>query len=267
MTNPDAAPLFVSVLIPVRDETLNLDVMLRILVSVLEGISAEILVIYDRDDDLSVAVVERGSARHPKVRGVLNTHGKGVDKAIGAGVEAARGEWIVIFAADEVGPVVALDHMLHLARQGCRFISCTRYAHGGKRLGGSWIGHLLSSTANRLLRLFSGMALSDATTGIKMFRREDFPDLLSGLGNVGWSFALEMSINAQRLGYPLGEIPIVSVDRLFGGKSTFRLLPWITGYWPCFVMALRVLPRAKRPHLMYMGDHDRIISHFSRPLE
>jgi len=43
---------------------------------------------------------------------------------------------ILIFAADEVGPVLAIEDMIALIREGCDFVSCTRYAHGGRRLGG-----------------------------------------------------------------------------------------------------------------------------------
>ena len=44
-------------------------------------------------------------------------------------------------------------------------LSCTRYARGGRRLGGSWIGGILSRIANRLFGVFSGFPLTDATTG------------------------------------------------------------------------------------------------------
>src|SRR5262249_33751777 len=153
--------------------------------------------------DASIEVVNEVSAGYPQVRALLNTVKRGVAGAISAGVNAAHGERILIFAADEVGPVLAIDDMLALMDHGVEFVSVTRYAYGGRRLGGSIIGQILSRTANWILGTISGMGLTDATTGIKMFRRSDFNRLTQGADSVGWSIAFEMAINAQLLGLKL----------------------------------------------------------------
>ena len=235
-----------TVLLPVRNETMNLRVMLRILRAVLE-VSHEIIVIFDHPEDASAAVVEEVRSVYPQVRPLLNTAGRGVAFAVRTGVEAARGERILIFAADEVGPVLAIDDMLLLRDGGAEFVSATRYAHGGRRLGGSVIGQMLSRVANWLLYTVSGTGLTDSTTGIKMFRRSDFERLSRDTKSVGWAVAFEMAINAHLLGLRLGEVPIISIDRLFGGKSSFQLVPWVLGYFGYFATAIRRLPRTKRP--------------------
>jgi dolichol-phosphate mannosyltransferase len=235
-----------TVLLPVRNETMNLRVMLRILRAVLV-MPHEILVIFDDEADASRAVVEEMQASYPQVRPLLNRAGHGVAFAVRAGVETARGERILIFAADEVGPVLAIDDMMGLMDEGVEFVSATRYAHGGRRLGGSLIGHFLSRTANWLLNTVSGTGLSDSTTGIKMFRREDFPLLSRDTKSVGWAIAFEMAVNAQLSGLSLGEVPIISIDRLFGGESTFRLVPWVMSYFGYFATAMTKLPRSARP--------------------
>jgi dolichol-phosphate mannosyltransferase len=240
--------LALTVLLPVRNETMNLRVMLRILRAVLV-MPHEIVVIFDHAEDASAAVVEEMRAEYPQVRALLNTAGHGVAFAIRSGVQAARGERILIFAADEVGPVLAIDDMMTLMDAGAEFVSATRYAHGGRRLGGSWIGQFLSRAANRLLILMSGTGLTDSTTGIKMFRRNDFERLSRDTKSVGWAVAFEMAINAHLLGLRLGEVPIISIDRLFGGKSSFKLVPWVIGYMGYFVTGVTRLPRAKRPQV------------------
>jgi len=235
-----------TILLPVRNETLNLRVMLRILRAVLV-VPHEILVIFDDAADVSIAVVEEVRAAYPEVRPLLNRSGRGVAFAIQAGVAAASGERILIFAADEVGPVLAIDDMVALMDEGVEFVSATRYGHGGRRLGGSIIGHILSRVANWLLYTVSGTGLSDSTTGIKMFRRADFPRLSRDAKSVGWAIAFEMAINAQLIGLKLGEVPIISIDRLFGGKSSFQLIPWVVNYLGYFITAITRLPRTTRP--------------------
>jgi glycosyltransferase involved in cell wall biosynthesis len=230
---PSTAPRL-SILLPVRNEGINLKIMLKILRAVLE-IPHEVVVICDSPDDTSIPVVEAMHKEYPNLRLVHNTSGRGVIKAIRAGVDAACGEYILIFAADEVGPVLAIEDMLHLIDEGCDFVSCTRYAHGGRRLGGSVLGQILSRIANRLFHLISGCALTDATTGIKLMRRSVFYQLHLEARPVGWAVAFEMSMKAQLGNFKMGEVPIISIDRLYGGASTFRPGPWTVEYLRWFI--------------------------------
>src|SRR5437773_7270274 len=229
-----------SIVMPVRNEGLNLRIMLKILSAVVD-VPHEVLVVVDQADDASVPVVESISPAYARLSVVHNTRGVGILNALRTGVAAAQGRYVLIFAADEVGPVLAIDDMIALMDGGCQFVSCTRYAHGGRRLGGSWIGGLLSRSANRIFRHLSGCRLTDATTGIKMFTREVFESLHLEARPVGWAVAFEMAIKAQLVGLRLGEVPIVSIDRLYGGKSTFRIGPWTAEYLRWFLWGLTEL--------------------------
>ena len=244
MSTAPAAPV-VSILIPVKNEGLNLTIMLKILKAVVE-VPHEVLVVFDREGDDSLGVVDAMSPGYPTIRAVHNQLGPGVLNALRAGVSAARGKYVLIFAADEVGPVLAIDDMLALMEQGCEFVSCTRYAHGGRRLGGSFVGGVLSRLANWLFCRLSGCRLTDATTGIKMFRPELFERLQLTARPVGWAVAFEMGIKAQLAGLRLGEVPIVSIDRLYGGKSTFALGPWTGEYLRWFAWGLQQSRRSRR---------------------
>ena len=180
---------------------------------------------------------------HTNLRLVHNQNGRGVVNAIRAGVEAAVGEYVLLFAADEVGPLLAIEDILALMEEGCDLVSCSRYAHGGRRLGGSWIGGALSRLANRLFHRLAGCALTDATTGIKLFRRSLFNDLNLEAKPVGWAVTFEMAMKAQLAGWQLGEVPVISIDRLYGGKSTFRLGSWTGEYLRWFIWGFRHLRR------------------------
>lgn len=227
-----------SILLPVRNEGINLKLMLKILRAVVAE-THEVIVIHDTAVDDSIPVVQEIQQGYPELHLLHNTYGRGVVNAIKAGVEAATGKYILIFAADEVGPVLAIEDMLALMNDGCDFVSCTRYAHGGRRLGGSLVGSILSRCANRIFHGLTGSPFSDATTGIKMFRRDVFPMLNLKCRPIGWAVAFEMAIKAQHAGLRLGEVPIVSIDRLYGGESTFRFGPWVMEYSRWFLWGLR----------------------------
>ncbi len=243
MTTNDVQSL--AIVLPVLNEGINLRIMLKILRATVD-VPHEVLVVCDSPDDDSIPVVEKMQRDYEHVRVVHNTLGRGVINAIRAGVSAAKSDVILIFAADEVGPVLAIDDMLELIREGHDFVSCTRYAHGGRRLGGSAVGGVMSRTANRLFSRVAGSALSDATTGIKMFRKSVFADLALESKPVGWAVAFEMSIKAQLRGLKLAEVPIVSIDRLYGGKSTFKLGPWTVEYLRWFLWGATRLHRAPK---------------------
>ncbi len=248
--NGDCQPEL-TILLPVRNEEMNLRVMLRILRTVLE-FPHEILVIHDTPDDRSIPVVREAQAAYPGLRAVHNTLGRGVINAVRAGVAAARGDTVLILCADDTGPVLVIEDMLALARAGCDFVSVTRYAHGGRRLGGSIIGGALSRTANWLFHRLVRSPFSDATTGGKLFRRTLFEKFNLQSRPVGWAFAFEMAIKAQHLDLKLGEVPLVSIDRLFGGQSSFRLGPWLVEYLRWFFWGVRAAwksPRSNRPEV------------------
>jgi dolichol-phosphate mannosyltransferase len=227
-----------TILLPVCNEEMNLRVMLRVIQTILEY-PHEVLVIHDTADDKSIPIVQEMQAEYPGLRLLHNQLGHGVINAIRAGAGAARSDILAILVADDTGPVLVVDDMLALMRENCDFVSCTRYAHGGRRLGGSLIGKILSRTANWLFFHVARSPFTDATTGCKMFRKAAFERFELNSRPIGWAFAFEMAIKAQQLGLRLGEVPLVSIDRLFGGKSSFQLGPWLAEYLRWFVWGLR----------------------------
>lgn len=240
-----------TILLPVRNDGLNIRIMLKMLKAIVD-VDFEVIVVHDQPDDDCIEIVDPLMASYPGLRRIHNTQGAGVIYALKAGVDAARGDHVLIFAADEVGPVLAIEEMLGLMDQGCDFVSCTRYAYGGRRLGGSLIGGILSRIANRLFQSLSGTRFTDCTTGIKMFRREVFSQLKLEAKPVGWAVAFEMAMKAQHMGLKLGEVPIISIDRLFGGQSTFKLGPWCWEYSRWFFWGVRHLRfnGQRPPHVM-----------------
>jgi|SRR5581483_194929 len=233
-----------SILIPVRNEGINIKIMLKILVSVLD-VPHEILVIYDYPNEDSIPIVKKLKHTLPNIWLVRNKLGNNAADAIRTGVKEARGKYILCITADDVGPVLSIEDMLGLMERGCDIVSCTRYAHGGRRLGGDPIEGFISRIGNRLFRIIIGTTLTDSTTGIKMIRKELF-DKIRPESKIGWAILFEMVIKAQILGLKLGEVPIVSIDRLYGGASNFKLGPWFKEYLKWFLYGIQHLHVSKK---------------------
>ena len=228
-----------SIILPVFNEKESLLIMVRLLNSSLK-IDAEIIIVHDSLNDNSLESANILINEYENVQLVHNKIGPGVKNAIQAGIDKSKNEIILITAVDEIFPIISIEKMLEeILSKNYDFISGTRYSKGGERLGGSLIGSILSRTANKVFNLFSKVPLTDCTTGIKMMKKKDWEDIELTSNPVGWAFAFELSIKTYLKGYNISEYPIKSVDRLFGGSSTFKLGPWFKEYLKWFFWGIK----------------------------
>jgi len=228
-----------SIILPVFNEKESLLIMVRLLNSSLKT-DTEIIIVHDSLNDNSVESANILINEYENVQLVHNKIGPGVKNAIQAGVDKSKNEIILITAVDEIFPIISIEKMLEeILNKNYDFISGTRYSKGGERLGGSLIGSILSRTANKVFNLFSKVPLTDCTTGIKMMKKKVWEDIELTSNPVGWAFAFELSIKTYLKGYNISEYPIKSVDRLFGGSSTFKLGPWFKEYLKWFFWGIK----------------------------
>lgn len=221
--------LKLSILLPVRNEGINIELMLKILDAVFD-IPHEILIIYDYKKDQTIPILKKISKSYSNIKPVFNPYGRGIINAIKTGVKKSKGTYILLLAVDDVGPTLAIEDMVKLMESGCELVSCTRYRYGGRRLGGSAVETLVSKMGNRFFNLLFSSAFSDAATGFKMFNRDLFKKINLESKPIGWAVVFEMAVKAQAAGLRLGEVPIISIDRLYGGKPSFILSAWFWEY-------------------------------------
>tara|TARA_Y100000768_G_C23769476_1_gene582575 strand:- start:37 stop:762 length:726 start_codon:yes stop_codon:yes gene_type:complete len=228
-----------SIILPVFNEKESLLIMVRLLNSSLKT-DTEIIIVHDSLNDNSLESANILINEYENVQLVHNKIGPGVKNAIQAGVDKSKNEIILITAVDEIFPIISIEKMLEeILNKNYDFISGTRYSKGGERLGGSLVGSILSRTANKIFNLFSEVPLTDCTTGIKMMKKKVWEDIELNSDPVGWAFAFELSIKTYLKGYKISEYPIKSVDRLFGGSSTFKLGPWFKEYLKWFFWGIK----------------------------
>jgi len=226
-----------SIIIPVLNEGTNLKILLKILRAVVDSPN-EILIVYDTPNDDSIPVVKKFQKKYSNLKLVHNKLGKGVINAIKSGVKESLGDYVLIIAADDIGPPLAINDMVELMDEGCDLVNATRYSHGGKNVGGIFISKFLSNIANKIFHILSGSVLTDPTFGVKMFKRKLFNKINLESRPVGWAVSFEFAIKAQAAGWRLGEVPLISLNRLYGhGKSSFNI-NWATEYSKWFFWGL-----------------------------
>jgi hypothetical protein len=108
---PSTSECTLTILMPVRNEGLNLQIMLRMLRGLLD-VQHEVLVVHDTLDDNSISVVGELAETLP-VRTIHNTYGRGVVNAIRSGVEAATGQYILVLPLMKLDPYWRLKTCSH----------------------------------------------------------------------------------------------------------------------------------------------------------
>ena len=235
-----------SIILPVYNEKESLPIMVRLLNSSIK-FETEILIIYDNINDNSVPEAKKLEKEFSNVRVIHNDIHTGVRFAIEKGVKEAKYEIILITAVDEIFPVISVDNMIKLiVNENYDFVSGTRYAKGGLRLGGSLLASILSRLANKLFVLFTNFPISDCTTGIKMMKKEVWNNISFESKPIGWVFAFELTIKVYLNNFKIEEVPMKCVDRLFGGSSTFKPLPWIKEYLRWFFWGIKRVRRSNK---------------------
>ncbi|MBI2523105.1 glycosyltransferase [Candidatus Woesearchaeota archaeon] len=233
-----------SVIVPVLNEGTNLRMLLPILNGVIH-VAHEVLIVHDIPNDDSIPVVKTMQRDYPRLRLVHNRLGRGVINAIKSGANNAMGDYALIIAADDFGSIFAINDMVSLMDDGCDLVNGTRYAYGGKNITGSLTSKLLSIIANKLFYTLSGSALTDPTLGVKIFKHSKFNEINLESKPVGWAVSFEFAIKAQLAGWKLGEVPLISLNRIYGGKSSFKLGSWLAEYTKWFLWGLTRLPHLK----------------------
>ncbi len=165
------------------------------------GITGEVIVVDNNSTDNSINIALGHGAR------VLSEPHRGYGSAIRAGIEAARGEIVVMADADMTYELSAIPRLLApiLAERADLVI--------GERLSGAThrsmpFLHRFAGTPllSLLIRRASGnIRVRDSQSGFRAFRRSTILEI--GLTSTGMEFASEMLIRAARAGLRIEEIP------------------------------------------------------------
>jgi len=220
-------PPTLSVVVPVYNEGPNIAAALRDIRAHAPS-SREIIVVYDFEADDTVPVVRSLRDEMLDVELLLNTRGRGVLQAMRTGIDASRGDFVLITMGDRSDDLSGLGRMLELARGGAAIVAASRYASGGREQGGPLLKRTLSRLAGTLLHVIGGLPIHDPTSAFKLYSGT-FIRSLEIESTAGFALALELCVKAHRRGLRLAEIPTVWSDRV-AGTSRFQLWRWMPHY-------------------------------------
>ena len=159
-----------SIVIPAKNESRSLIVTLEMLDLFVDSLREIIVVVEDFSDKSYESANTARISSNVELKVVVNEFKKGVTGSLCSGIKAASGKYVMFYPADEINPIFQIQDFVFALRSGYDFVSGTRYAKGGKRLGvGSFSGNVLSRIVSTCFRIFTLGKISDPTTGIKAF--------------------------------------------------------------------------------------------------
>lgn len=212
-TDPGEAPKIpkIMIVIPTFNEAENLPVVYqRICEQNIPGLG--FIIVDDNSPDGTGQIADDLSDRHEGVFRVIHRpEKKGLGRAYVAGFKAALEEGadiVVEMDADLSHPPKEIPRMLQ-ALEDHDVVVGTRYMAGGG-VDPSWsLGRrLLSSLGNAGIRVLVGIAVTDPTSGFKVFRRSALEQVgLDSLRSNGFAFQAEMMLACERAGLRIAEHP------------------------------------------------------------
>lgn len=206
-----------------------------------------VLVIYDEEDDPTVAVVRAGQSAWPHATLLKNDVRRGVLGALIAGFNSSDTEFTAVFMADLSDDPAVIDAMVRKADEGYDVVSASRYMKGGSKEGGPRFKTFLSRMAGQSLHLLTRIPTHDATNAFRLYRTSFLRTVeIESVG--GFEVTMELTIKAYLARRPLAEVPASWKDRT-AGTSKFSFRKWLPYYihWYLYCLLRAPLGMRRRP--------------------
>ena len=206
------------IIIPTYNERENVVKMIHRVME--DALCFDLLIVDDGSPDGTASLVREEQQRYPKRLHMLERKGKlGLGTAYIAGFKyALEHGYDRIFEMDcdfshNPDDLARLDAMLDQSDVAIG----SRYSKGVNVVNWPMGRLLMSYFASKYVRMVTRMPVCDATAGFVGYRREvlnaiDFDRVQMN----GYGFQIEMKYSAWRLGFNIGEVSIIFIDRVEG---------------------------------------------------
>jgi glycosyltransferase involved in cell wall biosynthesis len=179
------------------------------------NVRGEVVVVDNGSTDASAQIAAAHGAR------VVHATIKGVGSASRVGIEAARGEFIILGDADGSHDFSELPRFVTKWREGYEFVVGNRFRGGIKSGAMRWHHRYIGTPAlSALLNLFFHSGVKDINCGMRGLTKDLSRRL--DLRTTGFEFCSESVIKAAKLGARIAETPITAWPDRRGRRPHLR---------------------------------------------
>jgi dolichol-phosphate mannosyltransferase len=222
------------VIVPTYNERENLPLLTAMLLGVAP---VRLMIVDDRSPDGTGDIADILAAQYgDRVTVIHRTGSRGLGRSYIDGMQAA--------IALDADPIVQMDAdfshnpadvpRLIAASEGAGLVVGSRYIAGGQVVNWPMRRVLLSRFANWYVRTLTHLQVHDCTSGFRCWRRSVLERMpLRANRSEGYSFQVEMTWEARRLGCLIVEVPITFSERREGASKLSSgvvfesaILPW-----------------------------------------
>lgn len=188
----------------------------------------ELIFVDDGSTDGCAEAVEKMNATNTRVIRYTPNQGKG--NAVKTGMLAASGDIAMFLDADIAYGTDVIERAVQLMDEHpeCEMVIGSRPLHPEGYAGYTPIRKLASKTYIKVLNLAGGFKLSDSQCGCKAYRGKAAHEIFSRVETKRFAFDFETILWAQKLGYPILEMPVKIVNhresKVNVVRDTFRML-------------------------------------------
>jgi len=210
-----------SLVIPVMNEERNIQPMVQAIHAALDDQSLDYEVVFVDDGSTDNTISAIVSLNASEVRTVVLNKNYGQTSAMAAGIDEAKGEFIVTLDGDLQNDPADIPAMIEkLEKEDVDVVAGIR----AERKDGMFFRKVPSKIANALIRKLTGVYLHDYGCTLKVFRR----DIAKSLGLYGELHRF-IPVLAQLQGAKLTEMPVKHHARVYGSSKyglgrTFKVI-------------------------------------------
>jgi dolichol-phosphate mannosyltransferase len=215
-----------TLVVPTRNECLNIEPLVERLRVVLAGVAWEVIFADDDSTDGTIAEVTRLARLDRRVRLLHRIGRRGLASACIEGVQASAAPFIGIMDADLQHDEALLPQMLAVLKdEDIDLVVGSRYVSGGGV--GEWNATRanISDIATRLGRLVLKADVADPMSGFFMMRRDAFDGAVRNLSAMGFKILVDL-LASSPTPLRIKELPYQFRPRVAGESKLDTLVAW-----------------------------------------
>jgi dolichyl-phosphate beta-glucosyltransferase len=170
----------------------------------------ELILVDDGSADGTRMIMDAAAERHSAVRVEGLPHNRGKGRALAVGVEAAKGDEVLITDADLSTPIEELEKLEAALRDGAGVAIGSRALRASRvEISQPVYRVLMGKAFNLIVQAVLLPGIWDTQCGFKLFRADVAHSVFAGLVTDGFGFDPEVLYRARKQGVKIAEVPVV----------------------------------------------------------
>jgi len=200
-----------SIVVPCFNEEQRLPRTIEQIQRYLDGKHAdyELILVDDGSSDGTRQVMDAAAGRHSSVRVEALPHNRGKGRALAVGVEAARGEEILLTDADLSTPIEELERLQAAVDKGAGVAIASRALRESRvEVSQPVYRVMMGKVFNLIVQAVLLPGIWDTQCGFKLFRADVARPVFASLSTDGFGYDPEVLYHARKRGVKIAEVPV-----------------------------------------------------------